>query len=130
MYSETTRSVTVTVTPEYLSQQSEPENARYLWAYHIVIENGGFDVVQLINRYWRIVDGAGTVQEVHGAGVVGKQPILRPGERFEYSSGVPLSIPGGIMSGYYEMVTDLGEPFKVTVPAFSLDCPDQAARYN
>jgi ApaG protein len=83
--------------------------------------------VQLVSRHWRITDANGRVEEVRGPGVVGKQPLLRPGERFEYTSGVPLSTPSGLMAGTYQMVTDLGEQFDAEVPAFSLDSP-QAKR--
>ncbi len=130
MYSQTTRGLTVTVQPEYLAQESQPERSRYVWAYHVRIENRGRETVQLTNRYWRIVDGVGQVQEVRGAGVVGQQPVLKPGDAFEYSSGTPLAVPGGIMSGTYEMVSEDGDVFDIGVPAFSLDCPDQTVRPN
>ncbi|MGY9054070.1 MAG: Co2+/Mg2+ efflux protein ApaG [Alphaproteobacteria bacterium] len=130
MYTETTRSVTVTVETEFLLSHSEPARNRFFWAYHIAIENKGEETVQLINRYWRIIDGAGHVEEVSGPGVVGEQPKLRPGERFQYSSGAPLAVPGGIMSGHYEMMVDSGETFEAAVPAFSLDLPNQSARPN
>ncbi len=123
MYSETTRSVTITVRPEYLEDQSKPDENHYVWAYHIRIENHGTRTVQLLTRYWRIVDSTGRTQEVRGPGVVGEQPVLHPGESFEYSSGTPLSTPSGIMVGSYEMTTDGGDKFEVAIPAFSLDSP-------
>ncbi len=123
MYSETTRSVTITVRPEYLEDQSKPDENHYVWAYHIRIENHGTRTVQLLTRYWRIVDSTGRTQEVRGPGVVGEQPVLHPGESFEYSSGTPLSTPSGIMVGSYQMTTDGGDKFDVAIPAFSLDSP-------
>jgi ApaG protein len=123
MYSETTKSITVTVRPMYLEEQSEPDENHFVWAYHIRIENDGVETVQLLNRYWRITDARGRVQEVRGAGVVGEQPVLEPGESFEYTSGTPLATPSGFMGGSYEMEAPTGERFDVTVPTFSLDCP-------
>ncbi len=82
------------------------------------------------NRYWRITDSLGRVQEVRGAGVVGEQPILHPGEAFEYTSGTPLKTPSGIMVGTYQMESTGGERFEIAIPAFSLDSPHQAIRLN
>jgi ApaG protein len=130
MYSETTRSITVTVEPIYLEDQSSPAENHYVWAYHVKIENGGSETVQLRRRHWRITDSHGRVQEVRGPGVVGEQPVLAPGESFEYTSGTPLPTPSGIMVGTYEMETPLGESFSVRIPAFSLDSPHQAVRLN
>ena len=130
MYKETTRSITVTVKPDYLEDQSSPAEHRYVWAYHVRIENGGSETVQLRRRHWRITDGLGQVHEVRGPGVVGEQPVLGPGESFEYTSGTPLKTPSGIMVGSYEMETRGGESFEVAIPAFSLDSPHQAIRLN
>ena len=130
MYSATTRAITVTVRPVFLEEQSSVEDNQFFWAYHIKIENHGDEVVQLRNRHWRITDGAGRFQEVRGAGVVGEQPTLRPGDSFEYTSGTPLSTPSGIMVGTYEMETDTGERFDIAVPAFSLDSPYQPIQLN
>jgi ApaG protein len=94
------------------------------------IENQGGETVQLRSRHWRITDSLGRVQEVRGAGVVGEQPVLKPGETFEYTSGTPLPTPSGIMSGTYQMETPAGERFDVAIPAFSLDSPHQTARIN
>jgi ApaG protein len=94
------------------------------------IENGGAETVQLRNRYWRITDSLGRVQEVRGAGVVGEQPVLKPGESYEYTSGTPLQTPSGIMVGSYQMETPAGERFEVDVPAFSLDSPHQPIKLN
>ena len=123
MYSKTTRSVTVTVTPEFLQDQSKPEEGHFVWAYHVTIENRSEETVQLLTRYWRIIDGTGRAQEVRGPGVVGEQPVLRPGESFEYTSGTPLPTPSGFMVGSYQMTTMDGSRFDVGIPAFSLDSP-------
>jgi ApaG protein len=128
MYNETTRSIRVTVEPIYLDDQSSPSDNHYVWAYQIRIENESADTVQLLHRYWRITDAQGRVQEVRGAGVVGEQPTLRPGESYEYASGTPLPTPSGIMVGSYEMETAQGTRFDVAVPAFSLDSPYEDTR--
>jgi ApaG protein len=123
MYRATTRNVQITVTPEYSSDRSEPSEGEYFWAYTIEILNLGEEAVQLVSRHWKITDANGRTEEVKGAGVVGKQPVLKQGERFEYTSGVPLSTPSGLMSGTYQMVTEDGDDFDAEVPAFSLDSP-------
>ena len=130
MYAEVTHSIKVTVKPVYLEDQSSPAENHYVWAYHIRIENESSRTVQLINRYWRITDALGRVQEVRGAGVVGEQPVLRPGESFEYTSGTPLSTPTGFMVGAYEMETSDGERFDAKVPLFSLDSPYQTRQVH
>ena len=130
MYSAQTRDIVVTVEPSYLDDQSSPTDNHYVWSYHVRIENQGRETVQLRNRYWRITDSWGRIQEVRGAGVVGVEPILSPGESFEYTSGTPLNAPSGIMVGSYEMETPHGDRFDVDVPAFSLDSPHDTARPN
>ncbi len=130
MYSETTRSITVTVKSFYLDEHSSPSDDHYVWAYHVRIENRGRDTVRLKSRHWRITDNRGHIEEVRGAGVVGEQPLLRPGESFEYTSGTPLPTPSGIMVGTYQMETKGGERFEVKIPAFSLDSPHQSVRLN
>lgn len=130
MYSAVTRSIKVTVKPVYLEDQSSPGDNHYVWAYQVRIENQGDDTVQLRSRYWHITDSLGRVQEVRGAGVVGEQPVLKPGDSFEYTSGTPLPTPSGIMTGTYQMETPSGERFDVSVPAFSLDSPHQTVRIN
>lgn len=130
MYSHTTQDIRITVEPYYLEDQSSPSDDHYVWAYHIKIENVGERTVQLLNRHWRITDALGRIQDVHGAGVVGEQPVLDPGEAYEYTSGTPLATPSGIMVGRYEMQTDSGERFNVEVPAFSLDSPHQPVQLN
>ena len=130
MYSETTHGITVTVRPVFLEDQSTPAENRYVWAYFVRIENGSSRTVQLRSRYWHITDARGRVQEVRGPGVVGEQPILAPGEIYEYNSGTPLSTPSGIMRGAYQMETPDGVRFDIGVPAFSLDSPHEAVRLN
>ncbi|MDD3444104.1 MAG: Co2+/Mg2+ efflux protein ApaG [Zavarzinia sp.] len=130
MYDKTTRAIRVSVRPTFLEDQSSPDENYYVWAYRVRIENQGEETVQLRDRYWRITDGFGRVQEVRGPGVVGEQPVLKPGERFEYTSGTPLATPSGIMLGTYRMETDAGESFEVEIPAFSLDSPHHPVQIN
>ncbi|MBE9558892.1 MAG: Co2+/Mg2+ efflux protein ApaG [Proteobacteria bacterium] len=130
MYEAITDGIKVTVRPMFLEEQSEPVENHYVWAYHVTIENLGERTVQLVNRYWRITDAKGIVQEVRGPGVVGEQPVLEPGAAFEYTSGTPLTTPSGVMMGAYEMEGPDGTMFDVAVPAFSLDSPHEAARMN
>ncbi len=129
-YIETTRSIRVQVQPTYLEDQSSPDEKYYVWDYRVRIENLGEETVQLLNRYWKITDAGGRVQEVRGPGVVGEQPVLAPGESYEYTSGCPLPTPSGIMVGSYEMETREGETFEIAIPAFSLDSPFQPRRLN
>ena len=130
MYSATTRAIVVTVTPQYLPDQSDPAKSQFVWAYQVRIENKGDIAVQLRSRHWKITDGLGRQQEVKGPGVVGKTPLLRPGEMFEYTSGTPLSTPSGIMGGTYQMVSESGETFDIEIPTFSLDTPSSQRRLN
>lgn len=130
MYSAVTREIRVQVEPIYLDEQSEPDNGQFVWAYRVQIGNEGAEAVQLLTRYWHITDGIGRVQEVRGAGVVGEQPVLKPGDTYEYTSGTPLPTPSGIMKGTYQMKTPEGEKFDIEIPAFSLDCPYETRRLN
>ena len=123
MYERLTRGIRVVVEPDYLEDQSSPDEHRFVWAYTIQIANEGGETVQLKTRRWRITDANGHTQEVKGAGVVGEQPVLHPGERFEYTSGAPLTTPSGFMVGAYVMENESGEVFDVDIPAFSLDSP-------
>lgn len=122
MYRAVTRNIEITVTPRFLSERSSPNNGYFFWAYTIDITNLGRETVQLKTRHWRITDANGNLQEVKGPGVVGEEPALKPGDSFEYTSGVPLPTPSGFMRGTYGMITDQGEHFDVEIPAFSLDC--------
>ena len=130
MYQAVTRNIEVTVTPQYLPERSSPESNEYFWAYTIEIINRGAETVQLRTRHWRITDAFGRRQEVKGAGVVGKQPVLKPGESFEYTSGVPLPTPSGFMTGSYGMASVSGEAFEIAIPTFSLDGPDSGRTIN
>ena len=130
MYSETTKSIRVTVVPVFLDEHSSPEDAKYVWAYEVKIENLGDETVQLINRHWSITNSLGQTETVRGPGVVGEQPILKPGDYFEYTSGAPLSTPSGLMMGTYQMEDNDGKVFDVCIPAFSLDSPHQSMRVN
>ena len=130
MYRATTRGVQVTVTPRFSPERSDPDRSQYFWAYTIVITNSGNETVQLRTRHWIITDATGRKQEVRGEGVVGEQPVLAPGERFEYTSGVPLPTASGFMTGRYQMVSDSGERFEIDVPTFSLDSPDNKRVLN
>ena len=123
MFSKTTNNINVSVKSYYLEEQSEPDEQHYVWAYQVTINNIGQQTVQLKKRYWKITDSNGDNKEVRGAGVIGEQPILRPGEKFEYTSGTPLSTPSGFMEGYYEMETKDGNRFDASIPLFSLDSP-------
>lgn len=130
-YQATTRGVRVTVRNSYLADQSRPEEGTYAWAYSIRIENFSRETVQLLRRTWLITDARGRTQRVHGAGVVGQQPVLEPGEAFEYTSGTPLETPSGFMTGTYHMVaTGSGEAFDVAIPTFSLDSPEADTRLH
>ena len=102
----------------------------YVWAYHVRIENQGGETVQLRRRHWQITDSLGRQQDVRGPGVVGEEPVLAPGESFEYTSSCPLPTPSGFMVGDYEMETRAGENFVVRIPAFSLDTPQPPTRLN
>ncbi|MFH1806086.1 MAG: Co2+/Mg2+ efflux protein ApaG [Pseudomonadota bacterium] len=130
MYESTTHNIRVAVQPVFLDEQSDPDSHRYIWAYRVVIENRGNQTVQLLNRHWKITDGRGTTQEVVGEGVVGEQPVLAAGERFDYTSGAPLATPSGFMVGSYEMTDMEGHHFHIAIPAFSLDSPHGRASVN
>lgn len=130
MYRATTRNIQVSVEPQFMDDRSSPENNRYFWAYTVEIANLGKVQVQLRSRYWRITDARGHVDEVRGPGVVGEEPVLKPGEAFTYTSGCPLTTPSGIMAGWYQMDVAGGGQFNVEVPAFSLDSPYQVRQVN
>ena len=129
-YEKTTEGITIQVEPSYLDDQSSPDESRFVWAYRVTIGNNRADTVQLQSRYWRITDAQGRTQEVAGEGVVGEQPILKPGDRFQYTSGAPLPTPGGFMVGNYTMKQEDGKLFIVDIPAFSLDSPYQSGSLN
>ena len=129
-YEAITRAIRVSVRPFFLEDQSSPDEHYYVWAYRVNIANEGPETVQLKTRHWRITDALGRLQEVRGDGVVGEQPVLQPGQTFEYTSGAPLATPSGVMGGSYRMETDGGEAFDVTIPTFSLDSPHDRSAVN
>ncbi|MFS2325972.1 MULTISPECIES: Co2+/Mg2+ efflux protein ApaG [Brucella] len=130
MYRAVTRDIEVTAEPFYLEDQSEPDENRYVWGYRITIANNSSQSVQLRSRYWQITDGNGRIEEVRGAGVIGEQPTLNPGDSYQYSSGCPLSTTSGVMVGRYQMQTPDGNAFDVDIPAFSLDIPETRRTLN
>jgi len=123
MYTIVTHDIQITVLPEFVPERSDADEASYWWAYTVEIANRGEVTVQLTARHWKITDGNGRLEEVRGAGVVGEQPILKPGETFRYTSGTNMSTPSGIMTGTYKMVNEKGESFEAEIPVFSLDSP-------
>jgi ApaG protein len=115
--------IEVSPQPQFIPEQSDPENDRYIFAYTITIRNTGEVPAQLISRHWIITDANNEVQEVRGLGVVGKQPLLQPGESFEYTSGSSLTTPIGTMKGAYQMVAEDGTHFEAEIPEFVLASP-------
>jgi ApaG protein len=131
MYEAETAGLVVRVEPQFLPEESDPDANRFMWAYTIEIENRSPETVKLVSRYWRIMDENGLTQEVRGAGVVGQQPVLEPGESFRYTSGCPLGAPSGVMVGAYSMQrVENGDAFEIAVPAFPLDSPHQSKMAN
>ena len=123
MYEETTRLINVSVEPQYLENQSNPDEGKFVWAYRVTVRNTCWETVKLMTRHWIITDGLGRTQEVKGDGVVGEQPTLKPGDSFQYTSGCPLNTSSGMMRGSYQMVNEMMQVFDVIIPAFSLDSP-------
>lgn len=123
MYEATTAGIKVTAEPQFLEDQSTPDEQYFFWGYTIEITNVGHETVQLVSRVWQIRDANGRLEEVRGPGVVGQTPILEPGQSFSYSSGCPLRTPSGMMVGRYVMARLSGGTFEVDIPAFSLDSP-------
>jgi ApaG protein len=115
--------LTVRAAVSYLPEQSAPEQGRWFWSYHVRIENGGERTVQLLERYWKIVDGRGNVHEVRGQGVVGEMPVITAGDSYDYVSGCPLETSAGTMSGHYVLVDEEGEPITAEIPEFPLLSP-------
>ncbi|UAA38182.1 Co2+/Mg2+ efflux protein ApaG [Paraneptunicella aestuarii] len=124
MNQEIADQVLIQVKTRYLAEHPAAKADKYAFAYDIDIHNQGSDTVQLINRYWLITNANGEKTEVHGSGVVGEQPILKPGGSFQYTSGAVLETPVGTMEGYYEMKLDNGHLFKVPIPIFRLAVPN------
>jgi ApaG protein len=130
MYEAVTHGIRIKVEPQYLEEQSSPDESYFFWAYTIEIANQSDAVVQLKTRHWRITDAQGKTEEVRGPGVVGKTPVLDPGESFTYTSGCPLGTSSGIMVGSYQMQLQDGSLIDVAVPAFSLDSPFASRSMN
>jgi ApaG protein len=118
-----TQGVRIQVKPQYVAEQSAPDRGHYLFTYHITIRNESSDTVQLLSRHWVITDGEGRCEEVRGPGVVGNQPVLKPGEQFQYTSGCPLTTPVGTMHGSFHMIPANGQPFEAMIDPFRLAVP-------
>jgi ApaG protein len=129
-YTANTRGIAVSVLPTYIEAKSSPDSSQFFWAYRVIIENQGPETIQLLSRHWMITNARGELTEVKGPGVVGEQPVLKPGESFEYTSGCPLDTASGMMGGAYQMETDSGERFDIEIPTFSLDRPNQGVLLN
>jgi ApaG protein len=129
-YTASTRGIAVSVEPAYSDARSSPDISQYFWTYRVTIENQGRETVQLLSRHWMISNARGELTEVKGPGVVGEQPVLEPGESFQYTSGAPLDTPSGMMGGAYQMETGSGERFDIEIPTFSLDRPNQGVLLN
>ena len=130
LFEQRTKDVVVRVEPEFLAEQSSPNEERFIWAYTVEIDNQSEEDLRVTGRYWHIADSRGQVQEVHGQGVVGEKPVVRAGESFRYTSGAPLSAPSGMMSGSYRVEADGGEAFDIDIPVFVLDSPHRGSLYN
>ncbi|NWG93039.1 MAG: Co2+/Mg2+ efflux protein ApaG [Parvularculaceae bacterium] len=128
MYERVTKGIKVSVRSTFLENQSDPSDDLYVWSYTVRIHNRSRETVRLRTRHWLITNAKGLTEEVKGVGVVGEQPLIRPGERYEYTSGVPLSTPSGMMVGRYGMESEEGVLFEVDIPAFSLDSPHERSR--
>jgi ApaG protein len=129
-YEAETEGVLVRVRPSYLAGQSDPDGGRWVWAYQVEIVNLTGTPVQLMARRGVITDGQGRVEEVRGAGVVGEQPVIKPGDSYSYASGCPLGTPTGSMVGGYYMTDASGRSFEAAIPAFSLDVPGERRVLN
>ncbi len=114
------QNIQVTVTPQYLEDQSAPESNQYVFAYTVSMENCGRIAAQLLTRHWIITDSDGKIEEVKGPGVVGEHPHLKPGDSYQYTSGAILETPVGSMMGSYQMRDENGDIFNATIPAFTL----------
>ncbi len=120
---QTQHNIDISVETDYIQNQSDPDNARYVFAYHITIKNNGLKSAKLLSRHWLITDANDKIQEVRGEGVVGKQPRLQPGETFSYTSAAVIETPVGYMRGSYYLIADDGIEFDTEIPAFGLSIP-------
>jgi ApaG protein len=116
--------IDIKVMPAYIADQSDPKNNHYVFSYTVTIKNTGSTPAKLLTRHWVITDGDGQVQEVKGDGVIGEQPLLKPGEGFQYTSGTFMNTPFGTMQGSYQMISDSGEQFNADIPTFQLAVPN------
>jgi len=123
-----TISVIISAQPSYIPAQSDPFNQKFVWSYDIKIINDSENIIQLLNRFWRITDMTGKIEEVHGAGVIGLQPIIKPGKHFTYTSYCQLMTPQGTMEGYYEMQNLEEEHFRIEIPKFILSAPSSITK--
>ena len=130
MYRSVTHDIAVSVLPEYLPERSDVDRGHWFWAYTIEIANEGETAVQVTHRHWRITDANGHMEEVRGPGIVGEQPLLKPGETFRYTSGCPLGTSSGFMVGSYRILEEGGKVFEVDIPMFSLDPPAEKRVLN
>ena len=130
LYSCTTRGIEITVLPEFVPERSDEKRGQFFWSYTVEISNGGDHAVQVTHRHWKITDAMGRLEEVRGPGIVGEQPVLKPGEVFRYTSGCPLATPSGFMVGTYRVVSEDGGVFDADIPMFSLDSPTIARVLN
>ena len=121
--SESAYHIEVTARAFYIEEQSAPAQNRYVFAYTVVIQNCGTVAAKLLSRYWQVTDANGKIEEVRGEGVVGEQPLLQPGQSFQYNSGAILETPFGAMRGSYQMLADDGHTFDAPIPMFSLSIP-------
>jgi ApaG protein len=129
-YQSGNNGIVVTVLPAFLAHESDLAAHKFVWGYAIRIRNMTDQSVQLTERHWIIFDALGRKEEVRGEGVVGEQPIIKPGSYFDYNSGVPLTTPSGMMRGRYRFTTAQGEPFWVDIPAFSLDSEHETRNHH
>lgn len=130
LYEQRTDNIIVRVEPEYLAEQSNPSDSRFIWAYTVEIDNQSEHDLTVMGRFWQIADSRGQVQEVRGSGVVGETPIVKSGEVFRYTSGAPLTAPSGMMRGSYTVKDNQGESFDIAVPTFLLDSPHEGLILN
>lgn len=130
MYTTVTSDIRISVSTQYLPDQSEPARHRWFWAYTVLIENQSDELVQLRRRFWRITNALGDVESVEGPGVVGEEPTIAAGNSYQYTSGCPLDTTSGTMEGYYEMQRMDGSTFRANIPAFSLDMPGSPRTLN
>ena len=130
LFEQRTRDVIIRVEPEYLAEQSSPADSRYIWAYTVEIDNQSTEDLKVTDRFWKIADSRGQMQEVRGKGVVGEKPVIKAGEIFRYTSGAPLTAPSGMMLGAYTMQAESGESFDAQIPAFLLDSPHEGLVLN